>query len=46
MFERPTIATRGALERLLAEDAPYGDLTTETLGLGAVIGEMSFVARD
>ncbi|HYA80806.1 MAG TPA: ModD protein [Methylocystis sp.] len=45
-FERPTIASRHELERLLAEDAPYGDLTTETLGLGAVIGEMSFVARD
>jgi len=33
------------LERLLAEDAPYGDLTTEALGIGAEIGQIRFAAR-
>lgn len=42
----PKIATRCDLERLLAEDAPYGDLTTEALGVGRVAGEMTFAARD
>lgn len=42
----PEIATRDMLQRLLAEDAPYGDLTTEALGVGAYAGEMSFTARD
>lgn len=30
---------------LLREDVPYGDLTTEALGLGDVQGTISFVAR-
>jgi molybdenum transport protein len=34
-----------ALWRLLAEDAPYGDLTTATLGIGALPGRVSFRAR-
>jgi len=33
------------LERLLTEDLPYGDLTTDALGIGAAAGELSFVAR-
>jgi molybdenum transport protein len=33
------------LERLLAEDAPDGDLTTLSLGLGGLPGEMEFRAR-
>ncbi len=42
----PTIASRHELERLLAEDVPYGDLTTDALGIGARAGEMCFAARD
>ncbi len=41
-----TTATRHELERLLADDVPHGDLTTEALGISAVAGEMTFVARD
>jgi molybdenum transport protein len=33
------------LERLLLEDVPYGDLTSELLELGSVPGQLSFVAR-
>jgi molybdenum transport protein len=33
------------LELLLAEDVPYGDLTSEALELGPVAGELSFAAR-
>jgi molybdenum transport protein len=40
------ISTRHDLERLLAEDVPHGDLTTEALGIGSVGGEMTFTARD
>lgn len=35
-----------ALERLLAEDVPYGDLTTDALGIGKERGRISFAARD
>jgi molybdenum transport protein len=34
------------LERLLFDDAPYGDLTTDLLGIGAQRGRMTFSARD
>ena len=34
-----------ALQRLLNEDVPYGDLTTEALGIGAARGALTFVAR-
>jgi molybdenum transport protein len=34
------------LEELLADDVPYGDLTTEALGIGAMPGTMQFTARD
>lgn len=33
------------LERLLAEDAPFGDLTTESLGIGRQPGRICFAAR-
>lgn len=42
----PTAASRAELEQLLADDVPYGDLTTEALGIGAVSGVMAFTARD
>jgi molybdenum transport protein len=42
----PTIASRAELEQLLADDIPYGDLTTEALGIGAEHGSMQFTARD
>lgn len=41
-----TVASRGELEALLADDVPHGDLTTEALGLGAAAGTMAFAARD
>jgi molybdenum transport protein len=34
------------LERLLLDDVPYGDLTTEALGIGDVPGKMTFSVRD
>ncbi|HVZ52131.1 MAG TPA: ModD protein [Pseudolabrys sp.] len=34
------------LERLLHDDAPYGDLTTEALGIGRRLGRIRFRARD
>ena len=42
----PPIASRAELEQLLADDVPYGDLTTDALGIGAVDGLMEFKARD
>ncbi|WP_084251788.1 ModD protein [Bradyrhizobium sp. AT1] len=40
-----TVASRAELERLLEDDVPYGDLTTEALGIGAIDGVMQFTAR-
>ncbi len=40
------VASRAELEALLEDDVPYGDLTTEALGIGALPGIMRFVARD
>jgi molybdenum transport protein len=40
-----TVASRAELERLLEDDVPYGDLTTEALGIGAVSGVMRLSAR-
>ncbi|MBI1179697.1 MAG: ModD protein [Alphaproteobacteria bacterium] len=40
-----TAATRSELERLLGEDAPYGDLTTDALGIAGVPARMVFTAR-
>lgn len=34
------------LYQLLTEDVPFGDLTTESLGIGARIGRIRFFARD
>ncbi len=42
----PAVASRAELEQLLAEDVPYGDLTTDALGIGAVSGSMEFNARE
>jgi len=42
----PPIASRAELEELLADDVPYGDLTTDALGIGAERGLMQFTARD
>jgi len=42
----PTSVPRYDLETLLRDDVPYGDLTTEALGIGAAPGQMQFVARD
>jgi molybdenum transport protein len=42
----PTVASRAELEALLQDDVPYGDLTTEALGISAVSGVMRFAARD
>lgn len=39
-------ATTAELERLLDDDVPCGDLTTEVLGIGAASGVMQFNARD
>ncbi len=33
------------LEQLLVEDAPYGDLTTDALGIGALPGRIVYAAR-
>ncbi|WP_420132364.1 ModD protein [Rhodopseudomonas sp.] len=38
--------TTADLERLLYDDVPYGDLTTEALGIGGLAGVMEFTARD
>lgn len=40
-----TVASRAELERLLEDDVPYGDLTTEALGIGTAVGVMQFTAR-
>ncbi|RTL48699.1 MAG: ModD protein [Bradyrhizobiaceae bacterium] len=40
-----TVASRAELERLLKDDVPYGDLTTEALGISATAGVMHFSAR-
>jgi len=42
----PTVGSRTELEELLADDVPYGDLTTDALGIGAISGSMQFTARD
>jgi molybdenum transport protein len=42
----PPVASRTELEELLADDVPYGDLTTDALGIGAMPGSMEFAARD
>ncbi|RXK84719.1 ModD protein [Chlorobaculum sp. 24CR] len=34
------------IERYIEEDAPYGDLTTTLLGIGAAAGEIAFTTRE
>ncbi len=43
---KTTAASREELERLLFDDVPHGDITTEALGVGEAPGEMTFTARD
>ncbi|ANC92495.1 ModD protein [Azospirillum humicireducens] len=40
-----TILSDAALDALLAQDVPYGDLTTDSLGIAARPARMSFAAR-
>lgn len=40
-----TLALPSELEALLADDVPYGDLTTSALGIGHLPGTMFFTAR-
>jgi molybdenum transport protein len=44
----PTLSVLGdhELHQLLAEDVPYGDLTTDSLGIAAQSGRIRFFARD
>jgi molybdenum transport protein len=42
----PTEIPRGKLEDLLFDDAPYGDLTTDLIGIAARPGQISFFARN
>jgi molybdenum transport protein len=42
----PSKIPREKLERLLYDDAPHGDLTTELLDIGGQVGLMSFSARN
>jgi molybdenum transport protein len=48
MVENPMgpAASQAELERLVADDAPYGDLTTLALGIGRSFGQMEFHARE
>ncbi len=40
------VASLAELQRMLADDVPFGDLTTEALDIGHLPGEMTFIARD
>jgi len=42
----PPVLTDHELHRLLSEDVPFGDLTTESLGIAARPGTIRFFARD
>lgn len=42
----PPVLSDESLHRLLAEDCPFGDLTTESLGIAGCGGEVRFCARD
>jgi molybdenum transport protein len=41
-----SMETRTELERLIADDVPYGDLTTDAIGVGDAPGELTMTARD
>jgi molybdenum transport protein len=43
---KPPVLADEALHRLLAEDCPFGDLTTESLGIDERPGSLGFFARD
>lgn len=45
MMSLPLLNDR-VLEAMLAEDAPFGDLTTAVLGIGTTPGRIAFAARD
>jgi len=34
------------IERFIEEDVPYGDITTSLLGIGSLMGEITFTSRD
>jgi len=40
-----TVLSAAAIEKLLAEDVPYGDLTADALGIGDFRGRIRFAAR-
>jgi molybdenum transport protein len=40
------VEARTELERLLADDVPFGDLTTEAIGIGDAPGRLAFAARE
>ncbi|MBK5965746.1 ModD protein [Thiocystis minor] len=42
----PPVLSDHELHRLLAEDVPFGDLTTDSLGIAARSGKIRFFARD
>lgn len=42
----PAVMSDQELHQLLAEDVPYGDLTTDSLGIGGQPGRIRFFARD
>jgi molybdenum transport protein len=44
--EMEPVQSRSELEKLVADDAPYGDLTTRALGIDRIPGRMDFCARD
>ncbi|MBK5941761.1 ModD protein [Halochromatium roseum] len=42
----PPVLSDHALQQLLAEDVPFGDLTSESLAITAKLGNIRFFARD
>jgi molybdenum transport protein len=44
-FPMTLAASRTELEQLVADDTPYGDLTTHALGISGISGKMEFLAR-
>jgi len=40
------VISDATLDRLIAEDAPHGDLTTDALGIGSLPGRMVYAARE
>jgi molybdenum transport protein len=40
------VITDSRLDELLREDAPHGDLTTDSLGIGALRGRIAYTARE